>query len=315
MNRLLIIGGSGFVGGHLISEMKSELEYEIHVTVLPNEYIERDDVAVHRLDITNEFQVKELIHEVRPDAVIHLAALSSVGLSWKRPCLTVNININGVLHVLNAIRKECKDAKVLLIGTSEEYGIIQEKCNPIEEEMPTNPQNIYAVTKNAQNQIGKLFSKAYGMNIVMTRSFNHIGPNQALGFVMSDFCKQAVDAEKGTGSQTISVGNLSARRDFTDVRDVVRAYRLLLQKGVSGETYNVGTGKAIEIRQLLDLIISKAKVKIKVEIDEQKFRPIDVPVIEANTKKIYELTGWKPKIPLSQTIDDTLEFYRKRIGE
>lgn len=312
--KALIIGGSGFVGGYLIRELQENTELELHTTVLPNETILHvESVEIHQVDILNMNQISKVLSSVKPKYIVHLAAQSSVAFSWENPCVTVSININGVLNVLSSVRMYCPEATILLIGTSEEYGAVNEEQNPISETKATNPQNIYAITKNAQNQIGQLFVRSYNMNIVMTRSFNHIGPKQSEQFVVSDFCRQVVMAEKGLSENIIYVGNLAAKRDFTDVRDVVRAYRLLLSHGAPGEIYNVGSGRAVSIREISDMVIQKANININLKVDKKKFRPLDVPIIEANIEKIRGLTGWKPLIPLDKTIDDMIIAWRAMI--
>jgi GDP-4-dehydro-6-deoxy-D-mannose reductase len=160
--------------------------------------------------------------------------------------------------------------------------------------------------------ISNIYAMAYGMEIMMVRAFNHIGPGQSPIFVLSDFCRQVAEIEAGKREPVIRVGNLSARRDFTDVRDVVRAYVLLIQSGTPGETYNVGSGTAVPIRELLDMVIAQSKVKIEVRVDESKLRPIDVPIIEADITKLQQVTGWGRKIPLEQTIQETLDYWRKK---
>ena len=173
------------------------------------------------------------------------------------------------------------------------------------------PGNIYAATKACQNMIGSIYSKAYDMDLMMVRAFNHIGPGQAPMFVVSDFCKQVAEIEKGLREPVMKVGNLAAKRDFTDVRDVVKAYVKLIQTGVASETYNVGSGEAKSIQQILDTIVSMSDCEIKVEIDPNKLRPVDVPIIEADITKLRELTGWKPEITLEQTIRETLDYWRE----
>ena len=202
---------------------------------------------------------------------------------------------------------------MLLIGSGEEYGHVKPDEVPIKEDNNTRPGNIYAVTKVTQNMIGRLYYEAYGMEIMSTRSFNHTGPNQAPQFVVPDFCKQVAEIEKGKKEPVIYTGNLSAKRDFTDVRDVVRAYCLLMEKGRAGETYNVGCGNAIEIRAILDLILSHSEKEIRVETDPAKLRPVDVPIIEADITKLKEDTGWTPEISLDQTITETLDAYRNTV--
>ena len=174
------------------------------------------------------------------------------------------------------------------------------------------PGNIYAATKVCQNMIGKIYADAYQMDVMMVRAFNHIGPKQAPLFVVSDFCKQVAEIEKGQKEPIMYVGNLSAMRDFTDVRDIVRAYAMLIQKGKAGETYNVGSGTAIEIRELLDKILKLSTKEIKVEIDEKKLRPVDVKIVEADVSKLVEETGWERRFKLEDTLKDILEYWREQ---
>ena len=310
MKKVLIIGAAGFVGNHLIDHIKKEYEsWDLECTKISSESIDKD-VTVFDLDITDKTQILNLLKEVNPDYIFHLAAQSSVALSWKNPSLTIDINIKGTVNLLDSIRELEINPRVLLIGSGEEYGRVKENEIPISEDNNTRPGNIYAITKVTQNMIGKVYSDAYNLDIMSTRSFNHTGPNQAPMFVVADFCKQVADIEKGEQEAIIRVGNLSAKRDFTDVRDVVKAYTSLTEKGKKGETYNVGSGKAIEIQSILDTILSLSTKEIVVEIDQNKLRPIDVPIIEADITKLQNDTGWKPEINIEETIKDTLEFYR-----
>ena len=311
MKKVLIIGAAGFVGNYLIDHIKKEYEsWDLVCTKIPSETINKD-VTVYDLDITKKEEIDNLLKEVKPDYIFHLAAQSSVALSWKNPSLTIDINIKGTVNLLDSIRDLDTKPRVLLIGSGEEYGRVRENEIPINEENNTRPGNVYAITKVTQNLIGKVYSDAYNLDIMSTRSFNHTGPNQAPMFVVADFCKQVADIENGKEEAVIRVGNLSAKRDFTDVRDVVRAYTLLMEKGKKGETYNVGSGKAIEIQSILDTILSLATKEIKVEVDENKLRPIDVPIIEADITKLQSDTGWKPEIDLKRTIQETLDYYRQ----
>lgn len=214
------------------------------------------------------------------------------------------------MNLLEAVKDADKKPRVLLIGSGEEYGHIKKDECPIIEDNVLRPVNIYAATKSCQNMLGKIYSDAYGLDVMIVRAFNHIGPNQTPMFVVADFCKQVADIEKGKQEPVIYVGNLSAKRDFTDVRDVVKAYALLVKNGRRGETYNVGTGHAIEIRQILDEIIAMSDRDIEVKIDEKKLRPVDVPIIEPDIDKIRKEVGWQPVISLKQTLKETLEYWR-----
>lgn len=312
MKKGLVIGAAGFVGDYLINEMH-ENGMEVYATKLPHEKFENPYASVRDLDIMDKEAIVALLFEVRPDYIFHLAAQSSVGLAWKNPGLTVDVNIKGSLNVMDAVRELFYKPRVLLIGSGEEYGHIRPGETPITESNLLRPGNIYAATKACQNMIGNIYSKAYDMELMMVRAFNHIGPGQAPMFVVSDFCKQVAEIEGGLREPVMKVGNLAAKRDFTDVRDVVKAYVKLIQAGQSGETYNVGSGKAKAIQEILDLIISKSTAKIAVEIDPNKLRPVDVPIIEADITKLNQLTGWLPQIPLEQTIQETLDYWRAHV--
>lgn len=309
--KALIIGGGGFVGPYLIRHLQNDLHIDVAVTKIPKEQITAENVDVYDLDILDKEQIKDVLNKVRPDYIFHLAAQSSVAVSWKNPALTIDINIKGGINVLDAIRELDYKPRTLLIGSGEEYGHIREGECPINEDNTLRPGNIYAATKSCQNMLGKIYADAYDMDVMMVRAFNHIGPNQAPIFVVSDFCKQVADIEKGKHEPVMYVGNLSAKRDFTDVRDVVKAYGLLVKMGKKGETYNVGTGHALAIQEILDRIISMADCDIEVKVDESRLRPVDVPIIEPDIKKINECTGWKPQIDLNTTLKETLDYWRK----
>ena len=188
-------------------------------------------------------------------------------------------------------------------------------CCPVGEDTPLHPGNVYAATKACQGMLGEIYAKAYGMDLLCVRAFNHVGPGQAPMFVVSDFCRQTAAIELGQQEPVIRIGNLSAKRDFTDVRDVVRAYVLLAEKGIAGRVYNVGSGKAVEIRGILDLILAQSGAKIQAETDPAKLRPVDVPVVEADIRRLQEDTGWQRQIPLEQTIRDTLAYWRTELAK
>jgi GDP-4-dehydro-6-deoxy-D-mannose reductase len=311
MKKALIIGAAGFVGGYLIRELAGT--FEVHATKLSTETLSSNSATIHDLDILKKDDIVTLLFQIRPDAIFHLAAQSSVGTAWRNPGLTVDVNIKGSINVMDGVRELFYKPRILLIGSGEEYGHIRPEETPISEETLLRPGNIYAATKACQNMIGNIYTKAYEMQVMMVRAFNHIGPAQAPIFVVSDFCNQVAQIEKGLREPVMMVGNLEAKRDFTDVRDVVRAYRLLMEYGEPGETYNVGSGHALAIREILDLIISKSTAKIQIQIDPAKIRPVDVPIIEADINKLHQLTGWNTTIALEQTIQETLDYWRGHI--
>lgn len=316
MSKALIIGAAGFVGGYLTHCLKDEFGMEVVVTKLPHEILnDMDGVEIYDLNILNRDDIVELLLSVRPDYIIHLAAQSSVSVAWRNPALTVDVNVKGSLNVLDATREMFYKPRILMIGSGEEYGHIRPGETPIKEDQKLRPGNIYAATKACQNMISSIYAKAYDMQVMMVRAFNHIGPNQSPIFVVADFCKQVAEIEKGLREPVMYVGNLDAQRDFTDVRDVVRAYALLVQKGEPGVTYNVGSGHAVVIRDVLNMIIEESEADIRVEVDPNKIRPVDVPIIEADTTLLTETTGWQQSIALRQTIRETLDYWRGQMDK
>lgn len=308
----LIIGAAGFVGTYLAGHLHA-LQWSVCGTKMKHEALAIPFAQIYDLDILDKAQILALLETVQPAVIYHLAAQSSVAFSWKNPTLTVEVNVNGTLNLLDAVRESGQSPRILLIGSGEEYGPVRPEEIPVKETTMPRPGNLYAVTKNTQNQIGRLYARAYGMDIVSTRSFNHIGPKQSPTFVVADFCKQVAEIEAGKKPPVLYVGNLSAERDFTDVRDVVRAYALLATHGVSGETYNVGQGKALSIEALLAAILALSTCKISVETDPAKLRPVDVPIIEADISKLHAATGWMPQISLADTLLCTLRDWRSSI--
>lgn len=315
--KALVIGAGGFVGGYLISQLVS-LGQQVCATKLPHEAITfhtdsvPENYVTADLDILDETAVTKLLSEFEPDVIYHLAAQSSVALSWKKPALTADINIKGCINVLEAVRAAKLSSKILFIGSGEEYGYAANRPEPVDETVRPEPANIYAITKLTQNMIGELYCKAYGMDIISVRAFNHIGPGQLPQFVVADFCKQAAEISMGLREPVMRVGNLSAKRDFTDVRDIVRAYAELAVKGRAGETYNVGSGHAVSIQSVLDRIIGLSGADIRVETDPAKLRPVDVPFIEPDVTKLKRDTGWEPAVSLDSSLRDILGYFGKR---
>lgn len=311
--RILLIGGSGFVGKHLLREIQTQMPEAFQVTKLPTETISDSDLSgakVVDLDILSEIDTKKCIREFEPDYIFHLAAQSSVGLSFQKPELTIQINLIGLLHILEAVREFVPSCRLLLIGSSEQYGIVSSSQMPIHEDVPVSPVSPYAVSKMAAEALAQTYKKSYGIQPIMVRAFNHIGPGQAAGFVVSDFARQIARIEHGLQESVIRVGNLSAKRDFTDVRDIVRAYRILMLQGKTGEVYNIGSGKSRSVQSVLDILLSFSQKAIRVEIDKEKMRPAEIPYIQADTKKIQEDTGWMPEITIEASLQDALSYWR-----
>ncbi len=311
--KAIIIGGAGFVGPYLARHLTQDLHWETRVTKLPHESFPEDTAPTVDLDITNPAAIADLLRTETPDIIFHLAAQSSVAVAWKKPALTAEINVIGAINLLEALRTYGgTPPRTILIGSSEEYGAPPLGTTQIDEETPLHPRNPYAVTKVAQNMFGMLYADAYQLPIITVRAFNHIGIGQSPQFVVADFCHQVTAIRKRKMPPQMHVGNLSVARDFTDVRDVVRAYTLLAQYGHIGQTYNVGSGYATPICDLLEEIIRQSGVDIRVIPDPEKIRPSETPTLCADITKLQRDTGWTPQIPLSQTIADILDDLMKK---
>lgn len=308
MKKILVIGASGFVGPYLCKNL-IDSGYDVFGSKLESQKQNFNGQCVN-LNILNEDEIIKTIDEIKPDYIIHLAAQSSVKLSWDNPSLTFNINVIGIINIFEALRKLNLRPRILIVGSSEEYGKVNK--NLIDENIETDPLNFYALSKVTQEKIALIYHKNYGFDVICARSFNHIGPGQSTQFVVSNFAKQIVDIEKTNKDGNIYVGNLSAKRDFSDVRDIVNAYRLLIEKGQNGQLYNVGSGKSIEISNILNKLISYSNAKITVVIDKTRFRPVDTPEIKANINKLKKDTGFEAKNDLNSTLKEILEYFRNK---
>ena len=306
--KALVIGAAGFVGPYLCKNLLDN-GFNVLATKLENENSKGEFKFVN-LNILKKEEIDALLKEFAPDVIFHLAAQSSVKLSWEKPQLTFSINVIGAINLLESVREFASKAKVVLIGSGEEYGQIDQSKLPVKEDTKIEANNFYAVSKATQNSIGRIYAQAYGLNVVSVRAFNHIGVGQLDTFVIPSFCKQVVEIEKTNKPGVIKVGNLSSKRDFTDVRDIVNAYRLLALKGKSGETYNVGSGHSYKIEDLLNIILSLTNASVKVEIDPARFRPVDTPEVRADISKLVKDTGYKVEHDLKDTIKEIMDSYR-----
>lgn len=316
MKNVLITGISGFVGQHLATSLLQHESNEIVGTYHANaSTLETNDhLKLVKIDLQDADAVSGLILKSKPDIIYHLAAQSSPANSFGSPDKTLANNIFSELHILETLKNnDMKQVRMLIVSTSEVYGMVGKADLPVDELTPLRPISPYAVSKIAQDFLGLQYSLSYKLDIIRVRPFNHIGPGQSSRFIASDFAKQIAEIEKGLKEPIIRVGNLQSRKDFTDVRDVIRAYMLLADKGNTGEVYNVGQGKSHEAKELLDTLLSFAKVKIKVEVDPAKFRPIDIPEVICDCGKLKQTTGWEPEIPFKQTLQDTLDYWRKLV--
>jgi len=305
----LITGIDGFVGGYLL-DLLLEKNINVYGTKLHSSYDNPKCKKVYTLNLSDTEMIKEILIETKPDYIFHLAGQSSVHHSWKSPALTITANVIGTINMLEAIKLYSKHSKILIVGSSDQYGIVTPDLCPIKETLENSPQSPYATSKKAQEEIALQYYKAYGLNILIARSFNHIGPNQREGFVIADFASQIASIEKKESNPILKVGNLQAKRDFTDVRDVVRAYYDIMTSGNIGEVYNVGSGNAYSIADLLDKMIALSTEPITIEADPSRMRPSDVPLIQCDNTKVYKDCGWKTTIPIEKTLLDTLNYWR-----
>ena len=312
--KVLITGICGFVGGYLYRYL-AKAGHTVCGTRLEGERIPEflKDTEIHVLDLTHKEAVGDVLRASRPDAVCHLAAQSSVALSWKDPALTWQVNVIGTIHLLEGVRALGLHPRILLIGSSEEYGKVESYEFPPSEFHPLRPANPYAASKAGQEMLGKLYTEAYGMEIVMVRAFNHTGPGQTPAFVIPDFAKRIAMMEKGRMPKELLVGNLDAVRDFSDVRDIVRGYAMLLEQGKAGEAYNIGSGQGYAIKDLLDRLLAMTEEAITVSPDPERMRPSDVPVLVGDIGKIREQIGWEPEIPMDKTLRDVLAYWRQNV--
>lgn len=307
MTKVFITGVSGFAGAYLAEHLKKIGNYEIFGISQSNSSV--DDIKIFQGDLLDTDRISEIIAEVKPDYIYHLAALSSPRKSFDEPEKTITNNLNAELNLLQAVRNtSLREARILIVSSADIYGEVEEEYLPINENTPLNPTNPYSVSKVAQDLLALSFFKSFGLQIIRVRPFNHTGPRQTDAFVIPAFCKRIM-ATKKTGENFIKVGNLKARRDFTDVRDMVSAYVLAVEKGEPGEVYNLGSGVSRSMEEIVDELITLAGGGIRKEVDKSLFLPIDNPNLVCDFSKFNKLTGWQPNIPFKQTLSDTLDYW------
>lgn len=315
--RALVTGASGFAGSHLCEHLLAQPGWEVYAVCLAGYSTEnlnpvRERITILSGDLLDSQWSSQVIAEVRPEAIFHLAALSSPQASFVDPWGTLSNNIAVQINLFQAIRQAGLDPTVLIVGSGEEYGMIQPEDVPVDEDTPLRPANPYAVSKVTQDFLALQYHISYRLRAVRLRPFNHIGPRQALGFVTSDFAHQIAEIEAGRRPPVVRVGNLSARRDFTDVRDMVRAYFLAATRGEPGAVYNIGSDTAHSIDHILRTLLHLSTVEIRVETDPERLRPSDVPILVCDSSRFRRRTGWAPRIPLEQSLQDILDYWRGR---
>ena len=317
---VLITGITGFAGSHLADYLLAHHpDVRVHGTV---RWLSRMDniahlegkIRLHEADLKDIVSLKKALAEARPDRIFHLAAQSFVPTSWKLPAETFMINSVGEVNLFEAVLDLGLEPRIQVAGSSEEYGHVNPDEVPMKETNPLRPLSPYAVSKVAQDLLAYQYWKSYGLQTVRTRGFNHTGPRRGDVFVTSNFARQIAEIERGRREPVVFVGNLEAKRDFTDVRDIVRAYWLALEKGEPGDVYNIGSGRAVTMREILDTLLCLSRTKVEVRVDPERLRPSDVPILLADPSKFRARTGWTPEIPLEKTFADLLDYWRSRVS-
>jgi GDP-4-dehydro-6-deoxy-D-mannose reductase len=317
MRRVLVTGVTGFAGSHLVDYMLSRGDCEVFGILRwrsPTENIEHfmDRVSLIECDLRDASSTRDALETARPEWIFHLAAQSFVPTSWSAPTESLTTNIVGQVNLFEAVRRLGMKCRIQLACSSEEYGMVYPDEVPIKETNPLRPLSPYAVSKVAQDLLGYQYWMSWKVDSVRTRGFNHEGPRRGPVFVASDFAKQIADIEKGRKPPVVHVGNLEARRDFSDVRDMVRGYWLALEKGEPGEAYNICTGRSWAIREVLDVLLAMTQARIEVRQDPARLRPSDVPILQGDNTRFVKATGWRPTIPFEQTLRDMLDYWRAR---
>ncbi len=318
--KALITGITGFAGSHLAEYL---LEHQPQVEIFgtrrwrsPMENIAHieDKLELVETDLTDYNSVYRMLDQTRPDAIFHLAAQSFVPTSWNAPAATLDINVLGQTHLFEAVRALSLDPTIQIACSSEEYGLVLPDETPIKETNPLRPLSTYAVSKIAQDYLGYQYFQSYGIKAIRTRGFNHTGPRRGEVFVTSNFAKQLARIKAGLDEPIIRVGNLESVRDFTDVRDMVRAYWLAVNRAKPGEVYNIATGNGIVIQDLLNRLIELTDVDVKIEQDPERMRPSDVEILIGDSSKFRADTGWEPEIPFDKTLSDIVDYWRERVA-
>ena len=315
--KALVTGIAGFVGSHL-AELLLQNGVEVYGLCRSRSKLDNIESIINKLhledaDLLDSHSLYTTITRIKPDYIFHLAAQSFVPTSWVSPSVTLEVNIVGSANLFEAVRQANIEPVIQIACSSEEYGLVHQNELPIKETNPLRPLSPYAVSKVAMDYLGYQYYQSYKVKIIRTRGFNHTGPRRGETFAESNFAKQIALIEKSKQDPIIYVGNLDAQRDYTDVRDMVRAYVLAVEKCTPGEVYNIAVGRAVKIGDMLDLLISYSKAKVTIKSDPSRMRPSDVPVLIGDNSLFTAKTGWKPEIPFEKTMEDLLNYWRERV--
>jgi GDP-4-dehydro-6-deoxy-D-mannose reductase len=314
--KVLITGINGFVGPYLAVELQKG-GHSIFGLSRTGDGELKNDVVIVQGDLLDKVGMFKLLADVKPDVIFHLAAQSKPGYSFKEPEETFDSNVKGTLNLLECIRglknqNGGYSPRIMMAGTSEEYGLVKKEDLPLKEDSPFNPINPYAISKLACYYLSMMYVRSYDFDLVYMVPFSHIGPGQKEGFIVPDVCKQIVEIERGKKEPVLATGNLSVFRDYTDVRDMVKGYALLMEKGLKGERHNLCSGHGVQIEEIVDKLLSYSTKQIKHTVDQNKIRPSEMPILYGDSSKIKNLCGWKAEIPLEQTLKDSLEWWRNK---
>ncbi len=316
--KTLITGVGGFVGRHLAQRLLNTEDVEVHGVVRQTTEHYSDllnqGIQLHPLNLADEVAVHQLLKELAPQQIYHLAAQAFVPESFSNPWSTIENNIRAELNILTQLAQEGSSARVLIVSSAEVYGTVGVDDLPINEMQPLAPTNPYSVSKVTQDLLGQQYYFSHALQTIRVRPFNHAGPGQNKRFVVPAFAGQIANIEAGRQDPVMAVGNLSAERDFTDVRDIAEAYVAVMQYGSPGEVYNVGSGHCVSIQHLLDTLLSLTDISIHVITDPDRFRPVDVERVICDNSKLVAATGWQPRIPLTKTLADVLQACRRRVA-
>jgi GDP-4-dehydro-6-deoxy-D-mannose reductase len=314
-SRILITGFSGFMGSYLIEQCHvlypdAKLFGVCRHPSSCTTASATKDVTLIAADIVHPAQIRHAVAQSQPDCIFHLAAQSSVAASWADPVSTLHINAGGAIQLFEALRAEHLSPRVILVGSGEQYGLVRPEENPIREETAFRPLSPYGVSKSAQDLYGYQYFVAYNMPILRIRLFNSFGPRQTETFVVADFARQIAMIEQGKIEPVLTVGNLQSQRDFLPIEDVARALLAVAQRGQPGQAYNIGSGRARAIGEILDILLRHSRATIQVRKDPARLRPADVPLLVADISHLYEHTGWEPGIDMEHALEQTLNHWR-----
>ncbi len=323
MKSILITGISGFVGGHFTRLlMNKQPGYVIHGVsrskpawdFIQNRDAVLDAVTFHQCDLLDSKKINEIIGEIQPDYILHLASFSSVAQSWKEPLASFLNNTNAFLNIAEAVRIQGGKTKILSVGSSEEYGIVKESDLPLTEKKHVAPENPYAVARVSEEHLAQIYAKGFHLNICCTRSFNHIGPGQSDQFVVSSLARQFAEIALHHKKPVIKIGAGSIIRDFIDIKDVIRAYDAILEKGESGEVYNVCSGRGYSILDIVNVLSDLTRIPVVVEQNQTLLRPIDNPVLIGSYDKLKGATGWKPECSLEKSLEKIHTYWINKLA-